>query len=144
MILMRTRQALPVLLILLLGGLTVCAAQPAAEFTSPGPNMALHKPYTLEPNPNYTDCTLDPDRVVLTDGIYTEGYFWVQKTTVGWVNTRRVAITMDLGQIEPIAGLSYNTAAGVAGVVWPASIWIMVSDDGKQWTVVGDLVRLSN
>jgi hypothetical protein len=141
---MRILQTLPILLVLLLGGLTVCAAQPAAEFAPPGPNVALHKPYTLEPNPNYSDCTFDPDRVVLTDGIYTEGYFWVQKTTVGWVNTRRAAITFDLGQIEPIAGLSYSTAAGVAGVVWPASMRIMVSDDGKQWTDVGDLVRLSN
>ena len=141
---MLARRPLPVLLVLLLGGLTVCAAQPATGFTPPGPNIALNKPYTLDPSPNYGDCTLDPQRVVLTDGAYTEGYFWVQKTTVGWVNTRPVAITLDLGQVEPIAGLSYSTAAGVADVAWPASMWIMVSDDGKEWCAAGDLVRLAN
>lgn len=143
-ILMRPILALPMLLVLLLGTLTICAAQPAAEFTPPGPNVALHKPYTLEPNPNYADCTDDPQRTVLTDGVYTQGYYWVQKTTVGWVHSRPVIITLDLGQVEPIAGLSYSTAAGVAGVVWPAGIRIMVSDDGKVWTAVGDLVALSN
>ena len=141
---MLARRPLPVLLVLLLGGLTVCAAQPATGFTPPGPNIALNKPYTLDPSPNYGDCTLDPQRVVLTDGAYTEGYFWVQKTTVGWVNTRPVAITLDLGQVKPIAGLSYSTAAGVADVAWPASMWIMVSDDGKEWCAAGDLVRLAN
>jgi hypothetical protein len=116
----------------------------AAEFTPPGANIALGKPYTLEPAPNYVDCTDDPRRIVLTDGEYTEGYFWVQKSTVGWVNTRPIAICIDLEQVEPIAGLSFSTAAGVADVAWPGSLWIMVSDDGTHWTVAGDLVALSN
>ena len=142
--LMRTGFALPTLLALALVRATACWAQAPAGFVAPGPNIALHKPYTLDPNPNYGDCSLDAKRTILTDGEYTKGYFWVQKSTVGWVNTGRVAFTIDLGQIEPVSGLSYSTAAGVAGVVWPASAWIMVSDDGKQWTGVGNLVTLSN
>lgn len=127
----------------------MCAAQPAADFTPepftpPGPSIAIGKPYTLEPAPNYGDCSLDPDRKLLTDGEYTTGYFWVQKTTVGWVRGGAVVITIDLGQIEPIAGVSYSTAAGVAGVNWPMSALIMVSDDGQQWTALGDLITLSN
>ncbi|MEN6548528.1 MAG: discoidin domain-containing protein, partial [Armatimonadia bacterium] len=118
------------------------ATQP--PFVPPGPNIALHKPYALDPAPNYGDCSLDEKHVLLTDGEYTKGYFWVQKTSVGWVNKQPIAIVFDLGQVEPIAGLSFNTAAGVAGVVWPASLRIMVSDDRKQWTVVGDLVVMSN
>jgi hypothetical protein len=127
--------------------LVTCLAAGAwgeGAFTPPGPNIALQKPYTLEPAPNYVDCTDDARRTVLTDGEYTKGHFWVQKSTVGWVNTRPVAVHIDLGQVEPIAGLSFSTAAGVAGVVWPGSLWIMVSDDGKQWTVADDLVALSN
>ena len=120
------------------------AARGGDGFTPPGPNLALHQPYTLEPAPNYVDCTDDAKRTVLTDGVYTTGYFWVQKSTVGWVHTRPIAIRLDLGQVEPIAGVSFSTAAGVAGVVWPRSLWIMVSDDGRQWTVAGDLVTLSN
>lgn len=129
---------------LLTGAPTVCGAEPPEPFTPPGPNIALNKPYTLEPAPNYGDCSLDPERKLLTDGVHTEGYFWVQKTTVGWVHVRPVAISIDLGKVEPIAGLSFSTAAGVAGVTWPTSMRIMVGDDGENWTAVGDLALLSN
>ena len=137
-------RALLILSALLVGGLAMCAAQGPVGFTPPGPNIALHKPYTLEPAPTYGDCADDADRTLLTDGVYTGGYFWVASTTVGWVHSRPVVVTIDLGQVEPIAGLSYSTAAGVADVTWPFSILVMVSDDGTLWTAVGDLVALSN
>lgn len=128
----------------------VCAAAdaPAAvkrqnAFTPPGPNIALHKLYTVSPAPNYVD-TADPgDAVQLTDGKYSVGYSWVQKSTVGWRRAPAVQITIDLAKPEPIAGLSYSTAAGVAGVTWPASISILASNDGKVWSYLGDLIRLS-
>jgi hypothetical protein len=47
-------------------------------------NIALHCPYTLQPAPNYRYCTDPDDRIQLTDGNYTQGYFWTQKSTVGW------------------------------------------------------------
>ncbi|MEN6402310.1 MAG: hypothetical protein ABFD94_10240 [Armatimonadia bacterium] len=141
---MRTTLAMIVVLTLAKAMCLAAGETPQPPFTPPGPNIALHKPYTLEPAPNYGDCSFDEKRALLTDGEYTKGYFWVQKTTVGWVHKQPIVVTIDLGQIEPIAGLSFNTAAGVAGVVWPASLQIMVSDDGKQWTVPGDLVALSN
>lgn len=139
---MSMRQSLTVLAALLL--VAAAQAQAPAEFTPPGPNIAFSKPYTLDPLPNYGDCSLDPDRKLLTDGQYTTGYFWVQKTTVGWVNKRPVAITIDLGQVQPIAGVTYNTAAGSADVAWPNQIVLMVSDDGKAWTPLGNLVVMSN
>jgi hypothetical protein len=129
---------------LLAGGSAVCPGQPDAEFVAPGPNIALHRPYTLEPLPTYGDCADPADATQLTDGVYTEGYFWVAPTTVGWVHSRPVVITIDLGRVEPISGLSYSTAAGVADVTWPSGILILLSDDGKRWTVVGDLVALSS
>lgn len=118
------------------------AAQPQASFTPPGPNVALHKPYEFDARPNYRLCTDPDDSTQLTDGVYTQGYFWVQKTTVGWQHHTPALITVDLGKIEPIAGASYSTAAGTAGVSWPATIALFVSDDGKKWTNVGDLVAL--
>jgi hypothetical protein len=135
--------------VLLLSALSVGLAQPAADFTPapftpPGPNIALHARYTLEPAPNYGDCTFDPNRTVLTDGEYTKEPFWVSQATVGWRHQRPVAITLDLGQVQPIAGLSYSTAAGRADVAWPLSILVLVSDDGKQWTAVGDMIPLAN
>ena len=108
------------------------------------PNIALHRPYTLQPAPNYRYCTDPDDRTQLTDGQYTQGYFWTQKSTVGWVKVNPVFIVIDLGRDAPIAGASFNTAAGVAGVEFPASIWVLVSLDGKRWQEVGDLVKASN
>ena len=105
-------------------------------------NIALGKRYRLHPRPNYSYCTDKDDRVQLTDGVYTEGYFWTQKTTVGWRFALPATITLDLGKVEPISGVSYNTAAGVAGVRWPDSILVLVSDDGKTYYLAGDLVKL--
>jgi hypothetical protein len=118
-------------------------AKAEAAFVAPGPNVALGKPYTLQPAPSY-GLSADPgDKTQLTDGEYTVGYFWAQKTTVGWSGANPVIISIDLGKVEPIAGMGYDTAAGVAGVTWPTSILIMVSDDGKSWTAAGDLITLA-
>ncbi len=105
-------------------------------------NLALHKKVKLHPRPNYRLCTDPQDRVQLTDGVYTQGYFWTRKSTVGWRQALCVIITVDLGKVEPIAGASYSTAAGVAGVEWPQTILVLVSEDGKSYRLAGDLVRL--
>ena len=108
-----------------------------------GKNIALDKKYTLSPKPAYQHST-DPDDVTqLTDGKLTEGYFWTQKGCVGWHSKELVSITIDLGRIEPIMGASFRTAAGTAGVTWPAAIEIAVSDDGKNYQIVGDLVEMA-
>jgi hypothetical protein len=105
-------------------------------------NLARGKPYTMEPAPNYKYCTDAGDKTQLTDGVYTRGHFWTQNGTVGWSGAHHVIVTIDLGTVQPICGASYNTAAGVAGVTWPAFIPILVSDDGKAFYCVGDLVEL--
>jgi hypothetical protein len=119
---------------------TACTAQ---EFR-PGPNIALGCHYTLSPKPNYRYCTDGREATKLTDGVYSTGYFWTQKTTVGWTNARPALITVDLGEDRPICGASFDTAAGVAGVDWPVSIKILVSDDGKEWWPAGDLIALGD
>lgn len=122
------------------------AAKPAAltvkPFVAPGENIALHKPYTMRPAPSYGPSNDPDDKIQLTDGKYTQGYFWVQKSTVGWNRAFPVVITIDLGREEPIAGMSWNTAAGAAGVTWPTSLQIYVSSDEKTWYYQGDLVAL--
>ncbi|MFQ6098756.1 MAG: discoidin domain-containing protein, partial [Armatimonadota bacterium] len=115
-------------------------AQDAAGPAQVGPNVARGRPYTFGRPPNYGYCTDDGDSVQLTDGVYTEGYFWTQQTTVGWSNVSPVEITIDLGQDFPIRGCSYSTAAGVAGVAWPSSILLLVSDDAQKWYLAGDLI----
>ena len=105
-------------------------------------NVALHRPYTLSPAPDYGYCTDPGDAVQLTDGVYTEGYFWTQKSTVGWNSALPALCTIDLGRVEPIRGVSWNCAAGTAGVEWPTALWVLASDDQKSWTCLGDLRAL--
>jgi hypothetical protein len=111
--------------------------------TRPSANIALSASYTLDPAPNYVPCTDPGDSKQLTDGIYSEGYFWVQRSTVGWQNCRPVVITLDLGAVKPIRGVSYHTAAGTAGVAWPSAILVFVGDAANELHEAGDLLALS-
>ena len=107
-------------------------------------NIARGKPYTFSRKPNYSLCTDEGDRTDLTDGVRTLDRYWVQKSTVGWQRARGpVAITVDLGKVEPIMGAALGSAGGSAGVTYPHSIVVSVGDDGKDLRVAGDLVRLS-
>lgn len=105
-------------------------------------NIALGKKYELSPAPNYRDCLDSGDATQLTDGKVTKEYFWTQPETVGWTNQKYAAITVDLERIEPIGGVSFHTAAGVADVRWPLTIRILTSDDGRSYRDNGDLVAL--
>ena len=129
---------------LVLGGpLGAAAAEPADADALE--NIALGRPYTLEPAPSYA-LSADPGDAThhLTDGETTADYFWTQPGTVGWQNVAYAAITVDLGGVEPIGGVSLNTAAGRAQVTWPAAVLILVSEDGEEYRLVGDLVALDH
>jgi len=104
--------------------------------------MARGKKVTLFPQPNYKHCTDPGDAVQLTDGETTEDYFWTQQGTVGWQSARYATVTVDLGRVEPISGVTFRTAAGRAGVQWPGAVRILTSDDGKTYRDAGDLVEL--
>jgi len=106
-------------------------------------NIARGRPYRLSPRPNYRHCTDPGDRTQLTDGVYSRGYFWTQKTTVGWTRARQPSVLLDLGKVEPICGVSVNVAAGTAGVTWPMAILLFVGNDATTGHFVGDLVVLS-
>jgi len=121
----------------------VAVARGQAPPSAPGPNLALGKPYTLSPAPNYPYCTDPGDPTQLTDGKYVDGYFWVQPGCVGWSGVTHADITIDLGTDQPIKGCSYSTAAGVAQVAWPSLIYLLVSSDGKTWYGGTDLISLS-
>ncbi|MCL4685392.1 discoidin domain-containing protein [Myxococcota bacterium] len=127
----------------------VAAAPVSAENDAHGRNVALGRPYTMDPAPNYTYSPDPGDAKQLTDGQHAPGNLWGDKSSVGWPSvgwkrTKPVTITIDLGSSQPIGGVSYKTAAGKAGVVWPASIFVLASDDGATWTELGDLVALSS
>jgi hypothetical protein len=106
-------------------------------------NVAVGAHYTLVPAPSYALCSDPGDGVQLTDGVYTEGDFWTTASTVGWGNTLTTMVTLDLGKDFPIRGASLNTAAGRAGVNWPAAIRIFVAGEDGQFRDGGDLLALS-
>ncbi len=119
---------------------TPSGAEPADR---PRENIALGASYTLEPNPNYGLCTDPGDHEQLTDGVYTDGYFWAQQSTVGWQEKTPSILTLDLGTVRPIRGVSFSTAAGFADVRWPLTIRILVAGEAKEFHEIGDLVQLS-
>ena len=93
-------------------------------------------------HPAYEHCTDPEDGKQLTDGAYTEGHFWTQKGTVGWSNASPVIIPLDLGEVRPIRGLSFNTAAGAAGVEWPTAIRVLLAGEDRVFHAAGDLCVL--
>ncbi|MFO7947215.1 MAG: discoidin domain-containing protein, partial [Armatimonadota bacterium] len=109
----------------------------------PGENIALGRDYTWSAKPTYALCADEGDSEQLTDGKHTVGYFWTQDSTVGWSLREPLTLTIDLGEVMPISGLSFNTAAGTASVGWPAMIFILTSDDGETFQYHGDLISLS-
>ena len=123
------------------------AAAQGASGTIPtdrlGENIALGATYTLEPRPNYGLCSDPGDAAQLTDGAYTDGYFWAQLSTVGWQEKTPSILTLDLGAVKPIRGVSFHTAAGFADVRWPLTIRILVAGEDGEFHEIGDLVQLS-
>ena len=120
-------------------------ASGAGPADRPSKNIALGMSYTLEPAPNYEYCTDAADVKQLTDGVYhqTKESLWTRSSTVGWQEKRPVIITLDLGTVKPIRGVSFNTAGGRAGVTWPAAIRVFTADEDLEFHEIGDLVALS-
>ncbi|MBO4345952.1 MAG: hypothetical protein J5833_09350, partial [Victivallales bacterium] len=107
-----------------------------------GDNIALNKKYTMAKAPDYHLCRDADDAVQLTDGGKTVGYFWTQKSTVGWHSNKPAIVVIDLEKTEPICGASWScAAAAAAGVHWPSSIWVLSSEDKENWQFLGDLVE---
>jgi hypothetical protein len=104
-------------------------------------NLALGKSYMVSPLPSYPLSAPPTDRISLTDGKYTVGYFWTQKTTVGWHPVKSVEILIDLEKVSIIGGISFSTAryAGV-GVHYPVHISAYVGEDKEHFLRVGDIV----
>ena len=107
-------------------------------------NIAAGMSYTLSPAPNYPLTTDADDTLQLTDGLLATGGFflWSDTPAVGW--TERIpVITLDLGEVKPIRGVSYSTAAGTSSVSWPHEIFILAAGEDAIFHEVGRLVTLS-
>ena len=105
-------------------------------------NISVHKPYTVSPIQNYELTAQSTDTTSLTDGKFTSGYFWTQKSTLGWQNVRTVEIMIDLRKSSNIDSIVFNTARGTqAGVNYPAQIAAFVGPSRDQFYYVGDVAN---
>ena len=102
-------------------------------------NLAFGKTYKFSDKVNVKRLAGKKAAVNLTDGKFTKGHFWTQKSTVGWRFKEKVQITVDLGKVQPIKGFMFSSAAGTAGVEWAEAVYIYTSNDKKEWYYVGDL-----
>ena len=105
-------------------------------------NIALGKPYTISSKPNYSRSAPPTDVSALTDGKFTIGYFWTQKTTLGWRKIRPVEIIIDLGKSFAISSISFSTARRKAAeVYYPENIAAFIGSDKNHWRYVGDIAK---
>ena len=102
-------------------------------------NLSLGKSYTVSLKPNYLLSASSTDVTSLTDGKYSSGYFWTEKSTVGWQGAKRVEILIDLDNISTIGSVSFHTARGTSGGVhFPSRIAVFVGPDQKSFVYAGD------
>lgn len=115
------------------------AIVPSCHATS---NLSLGKPYTISSPPNYPLAAPQNDTTSLTDGKYTTGYFWTQKSTVGWQGIKYVEIMIDLEKVSTIGSVSFNSASGIDGNVhFPSNIAVFVGPDKNSLQYVGDAAK---
>lgn len=120
--------------------LAATAGQPKRQ-PSDGENLARGKPCVFDPVPNYRYCRDEDDPKQLTDGEYN-GCVWTHKGTVGWqVGRTRVAfVDIDLGDAFPISKVTFDSITGGAQVTFPSAVLVFVSDDGKNYKLLCDVL----
>ena len=102
-------------------------------------NLALNKPYSMDPEPNYRYCTEPGDKIQLTDGMHAIG--WTQKGMVGWQGQAKASITIDLGKIYPIDRVAVRATEGTkVSIAYPLAALVLVSEDGKQFYYCGNAI----
>jgi hypothetical protein len=130
----------------LAGAAAGLAAGRAAESASAHPewrNLAAGREIQFGTPPNYPAVTDPEDARQLTDGLLgTATPMWYGTDAVGWVAVDPVVVTVDLGAVQPIRGMALHVPGGQAGVEWPESIHVYVSDTGEKFSFAGDLMEL--
>ncbi|NCO33894.1 MAG: hypothetical protein AUJ92_13810 [Armatimonadetes bacterium CG2_30_59_28] len=122
------------------------SASRVEDAASPHPqwkNLASGSTVQFNTPPNSVSA-IDPDDVLqLVDGkLCPATPIWYDKSTAGWALLDPTVFTIDLGAVRPIRGVALHRGAGQAGVEWPTSLHIHVSDDGKKYSSVGNLMEL--
>jgi len=106
-------------------------------------NISRGKPYVYNVFADYPYCMDEGDKTDLTDGAFANPNesLWTDKKTAGWRMSDSIVITIDLLKTFQIDGVSVNTSAGRAGVLWPSAVHILASDDNINYYYITDLVK---
>lgn len=120
--------------------------------SSAAENIALGKSYVAYPKLGGHKATDNGnEKKKLTDGLRSGKTLWEDREhTVGWVDARwPVQIVVDLGERQPISGVSIGCGAGKAlsskqVFIFPGTIDLYVSDDNKEWHRVAELTSLND
>lgn len=107
-------------------------------------NIALGKSYSISERLNYPHTALSNDVTVLTDGIYSTGMFWLQKSTAGWQGKKTVEILIDLEKNSLIDNITFNTARNLKDVFFPAHVYAFSGPDKERLVYIGDIVNNSD
>ncbi len=103
-------------------------------------NVAFGKYYEVRPEANYRLAAPPSDTKLLTDGKYTVGHFWTNKTTVGWQSPGIVEICIDLEKSVAVDTITLNTARRKeADVFYPANIFVFLGKERNKLSYVGDM-----
>ncbi len=128
------RRTMMLALRLLLVSLPVtCVCQDARDL-DPARNVALGKPVTYLPTPDYSlTAKGDTDPADLTNGELTkreDQHMWFEASAVGWGYAGRVNLAVDLGEVQPIDEVAIRFLGGSpqAGICMPGWVEVMVSD----------------
>jgi hypothetical protein len=104
-------------------GLTAVAAEP----------LSKGKPYSYVgkgPLSRYPDTT----GAELTDGVLPPSADYMNPNWVGFWSTEPFAVTIDLGSSMLIKQVRSFHMAGIAGIIWPPQMMVVVSDDNEEWS----------
>lgn len=106
-------------------------------------NLARGKAVTFNTAPNDPGTNDPDDAKQMVDGALSPANpLWSDKSAVGWGMVDPTVFTVDLGADKPIRGVALHLGSGQAGVEWPASIQMYVSETGAQFSPVGDLMQM--
>ena len=113
----------------------------ALSIRTPADSIAVGKPYTLLPEPNYGLCTDPDDAKQLTDGQLVDparvtGQIWRDKGCVGWSVGTDAEVVIDLGEVCPIDQVVVFSGAGPGAEVYLPNVLVAVSDEGETFHVV--------
>ena len=114
----------------------------------PERNLALHKRVDFCPAPNYRLTTVgDTDSLDLTDGRLTQRedlHMWFEAEAVGWSQSGRVNMAVDLGEVLPVEEVAIRFLGGSPqpGIAMPGWVEILVSEGlGKPYRKVAEYSR---